>query len=270
MTLRVDIENSLEVPLSGEALFNPHSLWGVGGLYFVERCKDSISIFNSGGSCRDSFFIHMQNNLTDYVKDGFITISLAVPKNRDLTEELDNYIKKYYKIPYFKEIEFSLFKDDIESIKHTYVTKGTYSVVLNKAYALLDFHLLDIKIPIQLFADISIIWTLTWELRYSLLKIGSSIDYIEYRTPYLKLLKDRYNDIILTTDTKLILETWKLYGQMSLAAPIVQWNGPYGIFIWNKKIKNNKTDNDLFRNVFDLHHKYLNVDLLVSSIAKKA
>lgn len=269
MTLRVNIEDSYGSPLRKDAVFNPHSLWGTGGLYFIERYKDSISISNTGISCRDSFFIHMQNNLTDYVKDGFITISLAVPRHRDLTNKLEGYIKEYSSIPYFKEIEFSLFNDDIEALKRIYVPKGRYDIVLKEEYELLDFHLLDIKIPIQLFADVSIIWTLTWELRHILLGFGSKTDYIEFRKAYLKLLTDKYNDIILTTNTKLILETWKLYEQNSSGVPIVQWNGPYGIYMWNNKLKKSKKDSDAFVDIFNLHHKYLDADLLVSSIDQK-
>lgn len=268
MTLTVDIEKSCGKPIEGFSHFDPHQNWGEYGLYLINKEKRNISFLNFGKVCRDLFFRKLAYVFTDNIqKDGFVHLALAVPKKLNIKSEIVQFQKDYYKIPYVDMIQFEI-EDSPIICKSRLADPLTLAPGKSIKDVELNFYLLEIKVPVQLFADISIIWALTWYMRYIILDLGDIEDYKYYLHPYMELLTNCYHDLILTDKTNLIIDTWKLY-KNTPSDFITNWNGPYGIHQYYTKFHNwddSKDSMERLMEKFDLHHKYLNADLLVSYI----
>lgn len=270
MTLTIDMKASLPIYRKDQQL-DPLRCWKSSGLGVIKKDSGKIAFSNTFGSCRDSFFRALPHEIS-ILKGDTILVCLAVPKDSkiDYIKRMDNFIKHYSTIPYVSDIKYELNTEDI-------IGRGMIPVEDQKTYSgfslkeemqTLEINLLEMTIPIQLFANISTIWTLTYQLRKSLDLTYGDNTYVPFLKGHEAVLTTQYNDLVLTTKEKNIKDLYSKIGVFSNS--IIYFNGPWGIFDWNKKIKiasyADRPNVAPLVEVYRLLHKYLDVDLLTESI----
>lgn len=248
---------SVNGPSSMSGIYSPLAEWKLYGLYLIAEEDNQLVLLNYGGQCRDSFFIALTKTLATTMRDS-IHIGMAVNGDKYNPKDMEEFIAENSSIPYVSDIKYE-FKD--EAIKA--INKDHNNI---ETPVILNFRLLELHIPIELFANITTIWSLTFLLRYKVGKFGSRPnEYQGYLDAHLKLLRENYYDIIFTNKRELIWNMWsqclKIYDKTTL------WNGPVGVFSWKQAFDSvHFSDVSKDKPKFALFHKYLDVDKLHSSI----
>lgn len=271
-------DKSIRVPNSRYLTFDypARMQLSTGGLLFpTNQIEEGNKVKEYGiqscyaGSCRDQFFISLVRLLGDVKEDYFYFY--AIFNNQNIANKIINkWFKTIKGVPYTDLIEVSVSPIKFFNWQH----------VIKNGQRSRDFDLIEndptmsmafiIKMPYQLCADITTLWTLTYFLRNPMFKgshfnedeISDYIDvYLGIAKLHLKYLKENYHDLITTDDIGLIRKWWEtlqknyISGKL-LSSDILFCDGPAGTLRFTDIAgMSSKSHMDYF----NLMHKYFDL-----------
>lgn len=198
-----------------------------GGLAWGIADKNSLILRNYPILCRDGWFRGLAEN--GIPKKDLISFFLIGKSSEPPIKKIDNFLIKCQEVKYGEKVSIRMLgEDNYFKLKRADIDQITFQYKnIRLENTQIPHNILEILFPIEWFAEVSVIWTMTALLRRTI--CGVSPPHLQSYNKYLKFLQRGYDRIILTNNPKLIMATWNKIIRHEDRDRIVYYNGPFGL-----------------------------------------